>query len=238
MESLANEGIVLLIEDEKGIRSFVRAFLGAQGLKLIEAETGHAGLAQAASHRPSVVLLDLGLPDMDGVEVIERLREWSGVPIIVLSARDAEQDKVKALDAGADDYLTKPFGVEELAARIRAALRRAVKAADEPEGQIIEAKGLRLDLANHLVTRDGQDVHLTPIEFKLLAFLARNAGKVLTHQQILRAVWGKTSSDFAHYPRIIVHQLRQKIEPDPSRPSMLRTETGVGYRFIPNREAG
>lgn len=222
---------ILIIEDEKPIRSFAKAYLQGLGMKLVEAERGEEGLSMAASHRPEVILLDLGLPDMDGIKVISRLREWTDVPIIILSARDAEAHKVAALDAGADDYLTKPFGVEELAARIRAALRRSQARGSGPAPQVLGSGELRIDLTARQVLLAGQEVHLTPIEYKLLVYLARNAGKVLTHGQILREVWGLGSEERSHYPRIYVHQLRQKIESDPARPRFLRTESGVGYRF-------
>jgi two-component system KDP operon response regulator KdpE len=222
---------VLVIEDEAPIRCFLRAYLENQGFRLIEAETGEEGLALAASHQPALVLLDLGLPGMDGLEVIRRLREWAATPIIVLSARGKEQDKIDALDAGADDYLIKPFGVGELAARMRVALRHAVTPGQASPDPVFVSGALTVDLAAHKTRLDGQEVHLTPIEFKLLAYLVRHAGKVVTHRQLLKEVWGSAREDQSHYPRIYVHQLRHKIEPDPARPRFLRTETGIGYRL-------
>ncbi|MBI5524585.1 MAG: response regulator [Desulfarculus sp.] len=223
--------LVLIIEDEAPIRRFLRAALEAAGMRCLEAGDARQGLALAASQQPDLVLLDLGLPDRDGLEVIKNLRQWSQTPIIVISARDKERDKIDGLDAGADDYLTKPFGVGELNARIRAALRRVASPA-EGQAPVFEAPGLKVDLERRQVWRQGQEVHLTPIEFKLLAYLARNAGKVVTHGQLLRAVWGTASPEQSHYPRLYVHQLRHKLEPDPARPVYLRTEPGVGYRLL------
>jgi len=231
----ASGRLILAVDDEAPIRRFLKTYLESQGYGLLEAASGRQGLDLAAAHAPGLILLDLGLPDMDGLEVLARLREWSAAPVIVLSARGQEEDKIAALDGGAVDYLTKPFGVGELAARIRVALRRA-DAALEPAGPVITAGELRVDLANRQVHVGGTEVRLTPIEFKLLAYLVKNAGKVLTHNQILREVWGRVSEEQAHYARIYVHQLRQKLEADPSRPQYLRTETGVGYRFIPHGE--
>lgn len=226
---------VLVIEDEAPIRCFLRAYLESQGFRLIEAETGEEGIGLAASHQPALILLDLGLPGMDGLDVIRRVREWTATPILVLSARGKEQDKIDALDAGADDYLTKPFGVGELSARLRVALRHSALAAQAGTGATAESVfrcgELSVDLAARRVRLAGQEVHLTPIEFKLLSFLVRHAGKVVTHRQLLKEVWGSGREDQSHYPRIYVHQLRHKIEPDPARPRFLRTETGVGYRL-------
>src|SRR5439155_16921658 len=185
----------------------------------------------AATSLPDLIILDLGLPDLDGVELTRRLREWSAVPIIVISARGKEQDKVVALDAGADDYLTKPFGVPELLARIRVVLRHLAATNSETGEAVFAVAQLRVDLARRLVTTDGKDVHLTPNEFKLLTTLIKHAGKVLTHRQLLKEVWGPSSSDESHYLRVYMNQLRQKIEPDPSRPRYLQTERGVGYRL-------
>ncbi|MDR3640566.1 MAG: response regulator [Humidesulfovibrio sp.] len=222
---------VLVIEDEAPIRCFLRAYLESQGFRFIEAENGEEGLGLAASHQPAIILLDLGLPGMDGLEVIRRIREWTNTPLIVLSARGKEQDKIDALDAGADDYLIKPFGVGELAARMRVALRHtAGTGTDKPE-PVFRVGDLMVDLAARRVHLAGAEVHLTPIEFKLLAFLVRHSGKVVTHRQLLKEVWGSTREDQAHYPRIYVHQLRHKIEQDPARPRFLRTETGIGYRL-------
>jgi two-component system KDP operon response regulator KdpE len=223
--------LILIIEDEAPIRRFLRTALEGAGYRSLEAAGGEEGLRLAASHNPDLVLLDLGLPDRDGLEVIGCLRQWSTVPIIVLSARDKERDKIDGLDAGADDYLTKPFAVGELNARIRAALRRSARLGEE--GDIIfQASGLKIDLERRQVWRDGQEIRLTPIEFKLLAHLAHNAGKVVTHGQLLRVVWGGAGPEQSHYPRVFVHQLRHKLERDPTRPQYIRTETGVGYRLL------
>lgn len=223
--------LILLIEDEPQMRRFLRAALGAHEYRLVEATTAREGLAQAASRNPDVVLLDLGLPDRDGLEVARELREWSGVPIIVLSARGQEQDKVAALDLGADDYLTKPFGVDELLARIRVALRHAAQPVGGPPEPLFEAGDLRVDLVRREVRRGGQEVHLTPTEYKLLTLLIRHAGKVITHRQLLKEVWGVNYADQSHYVRVYMAQLRQKLEKDPSRPRLLITEPGVGYRL-------
>ncbi len=223
--------LLLLIEDEPQMRRFLRAALGAQEYRLVEATTAREGLAQAASRKPDVILLDLGLPDRDGLEVARELREWSTAPIIVISARGQEQDKVAALDLGADDYLTKPFGVEELLARIRVALRHAAQPPGSPQETVFEAGGVRVDLVRRAVRRGGEDVHLTPTEYKLLALLIRHAGKVLTHRQLLKEVWGATYADQSHYVRVYMAQLRQKLEADPARPRLLVTEPGVGYRL-------
>lgn len=220
---------ILVIDDEAAIRRFLHASLDQKEYEVLEAADGASGLRAAATHNPDVVLLDLGLPDMDGVEVARGLREWSAVPIVVLSARGQERDKVEALDAGADDYLTKPFGVGELNARIRVALRHAAK--DAPREPVIEAGGLKIDLAARHVFRDGAEVHLTPNEYKLLALLARHAGRVLTHRQLLVEVWGPQYEDETHYLRVYMGQLRHKLEADPSNPRVLTTEAGVGYRF-------
>ena len=220
---------IVLIEDESPMRRFLRAAFGTQSMTLIEAPTAREGLAQVAGRRPDLVLLDLGLPDLDGLEVVRRIREWSTVPIIVLSARGREDDKVAALDAGADDYLTKPFGVDELLARIRVALRHAVQqVSPEP---VITVGPLRIDFGAHTVHRDGVELRLTPTEYRLLAVLAQHAGKVLTHRQLLRDVWGLHTEDQIHYLRVYAAQLRRKLELDPSRPRWLVTEPGVGYRL-------
>lgn len=221
--------VILVIEDEPPIRRFLRTSLGAQGYELIEAGTIKEGLQQASSRNPDVVVVDLGLPDGDGVEVIKHLREWSDVPIIVLSARGADADKVRGLDAGADDYLTKPFSMSEFMARLRAALRRRSRsAAGAPTAS---AGSITMDHERREVAVDGREVHLTPLEYKLLTALVRNAGKVLTHEQLLKEVWGPAYGEEAHYLRIYIHQLRQKIEQDPARPRYLLTEVGVGYRL-------
>jgi two-component system KDP operon response regulator KdpE len=223
--------VVLLIEDESQMRRFLRAALEPHGYDLIEAETARDGLGHAAAHNPDVVLLDLGLPDMDGLVVTRRIREWSRVPIIVLSARGQEGDKVAALDAGADDYVTKPFAVGELLARMRVALRHARQADGGPEEPVFEVGDLRVDLAERRVRMAGQDVHLTPTEYKLLAVLVRHAGRVLTHRQLLKEVWGVNAIQHTHYLRVYMTQLRHKLEGDPARPQYLQTELGVGYRL-------
>ncbi len=226
---------VLLIEDDPQIRRFLRASLPAHGYRLIESETGEDGLAQAATRTPDVVLLDLGLPDLDGIELMRRFREWSAVPVIVLSARGLERDKVAALDAGADDYLTKPFGLEELLARLRVALRHAARAAGPPAGASYAVGELFVDLAARRVTLSGTETHLTPTEFKLLAVLVKHAGKVVTQRQLLVEVWGPGATGNPHYLRVQMHSLRHKLERDPARPEYLITEPGVGYRL---REEG
>lgn len=228
---MSQGALVLIIEDEKPIRRFLCAYLESQGYRILEAETGQEGLHLAASHTPELILLDLGLPDMDGLMVLERLREWCAAPIIILSARGQEQDKIQALDAGADDYLTKPFNVGELGARFRAVLRRKQQPAGDKEEPIFQSGDLTVDLAQHRVIVRDQEVHLTPIEFKLLACLVRHAGKVLTHNQLLKEVWQRGSAEQAHYLRIYVHALRHKLEKNPARPVHIRTEPGVGYRF-------
>ncbi len=226
---------VLLIEDDPQIRRFLRATLPAHGYRLVEAETGEGGLVQAATRTPEVVLLDLGLPDVDGLEVTRRIREWSAVPIVVLSARGLERDKVAALDAGADDYLTKPFGVEELLARLRVALRHASRVDGGQSGPVFATDALEVDLSARRVRMAGQEVHLTPTEFKLLAVLVKHAGKVVTQRQLLIEVWGPGAAGNAHYLRVQMHGLRHKLEETPARPRYLITEPGVGYRL---REEG
>jgi two-component system KDP operon response regulator KdpE len=222
--------VVLLIEDEPQMRRFLRAALGDQEYHLVEASTAREGLAQAAGRNPEIILLDLGLPDADGLDVTRRIREWSSAPIIVISARGQERDKVAALDAGADDYLTKPFGVGELLARMRVALRHANHAAGAEE-PIFELDGLKVDQGNRRVYRDGAEVHLTPLEYKLLITLVRHAGKVLTHRHLLKEVWGINAINHTHYLRVYITQLRHKLEADPTQPRLLLTETGVGYRL-------
>jgi two-component system KDP operon response regulator KdpE len=222
------EPTILVVEDEVAIRRFLRAALVNQGYRLFESDTGADALQAAATRQPDVVIVDLGLPDMDGLEVIRRLREWTAVPIIVLSARGEERDKVSALDAGADDYVSKPFGPEELLARIRAALRRR---AFRDDGAVLFAVGeLTVDLARRQVAVGGRTVHVTPIEYTVLATLARHAGKVLTHRQLLREVWGPQAED-AHVLRVHMAQLRRKLEAEPANPRYLLTEPGVGYRL-------
>jgi two-component system, OmpR family, KDP operon response regulator KdpE len=222
--------LVLLVEDEAPMRRFLRVSLCTHGFRLVEAETARLGLSLAASNNPDVVLLDLGLPDLDGIEVVRQLREWSRVPVIVLSARGREDDKVAALDAGADDYLTKPFSVNELLARVRVALRHAQRAGAAADAAL-ELPGLRIDFARREVWVDAREARLTPLEFKLLALLARNAGKVLTHRQILSELWGPAHAGQNHNVRVHVAELRKKIELDPARPQRLITELGVGYRL-------
>ena len=226
-----NAPVVVLVEDEKQIRRFVRAALEAEGCHVFEADTVRQGLIEAGTRKPDLVILDLGLPDRDGVEFIHDLRGWSELPVIVLSARTGEEDKIAALDAGADDYLTKPFGVGELLARVRAALRRRARMGDDGTA-VVEFGEVRVDLANRTVERNGQALHLTPIEYRLLTVLVGNAGKVLTHRQILREVWGPSHVESSHYLRIYMGHLRQKLELDPAQPQHIFTETGVGYRFV------
>ena len=223
--------LILLIEDEKPVHRFLGASLPAHGYRLLSAYAGQEGLTRAADYAPDLVLLDLGLPDMDGLEVTRRLREWSAVPIIVLSARGQEKDKIAALDAGADDYLTKPFGTNELLARIRVALRHTVQAASASGSPVLDIGPLHIDLGRREVSVGGREVHLTPIEYRLLTHLAQHAGKVLTHRQILKEVWGPPYTAQTHYLRVFMAQLRRKIEPDPARPKLLLTEPGVGYRM-------
>ena len=219
---------ILVVDDEVAIQRFLRTVLDAEEFTVHQAETGHAALAAAAVVKPDIILLDLGLPDLDGVEVIRRIREWSPVPIIVLSVREREDDKVKALDAGADDYLTKPFGIPELLARIRASLRRTLQQAPEPVFTLGE---LEVDLARRLVTVGGTEIQLTPTEYDLLRLMVTHAGKVLTHSQILRQLWGNAYLEQPHVLRVNISNLRRKIEVDPSRPRFIITEPGVGYRM-------
>jgi two-component system, OmpR family, KDP operon response regulator KdpE len=223
---------ILLIEDDAPLLKFLRVTLSTQDYRIIEATSGEQGLRHAANDQPDMVILDLGLPDIDGVEVARRLREWSAMPILVVSARGKEQDKVVALDAGADDYLTKPFGVAELLARVRVALRHLAAANTDTGDPVFEVGSLRVDLARRDVTVDGRCVHLTPNEFKLLSVLVKHAGKVLTHRQLLKEVWGPGSLEESHYLRVYMNQLRQKIEENAARPRYLLTESGVGYRLV------
>jgi two-component system KDP operon response regulator KdpE len=223
--------VVVLVEDEPQIRRFLRATLTGQGYRLFEATTGAAGIIEVGSRQPDVVIIDLGLPDMDGTDVIRRLREWTTVPIIVLSARGQERDKVTALDAGADDYVSKPFGAGELLARIRVALRHAAGASHEADEAAFRVGELHVDLLRRQVAVGAAEVRLTPIEYKLLTTLIRHAGKVVTHQQLLREVWGPTHSDQAHYVRIYMAHLRHKLEVESARPRYFLTEPGVGYRL-------
>ena len=225
------EPVVVLIEDEPQIRRFLRATLTGQGYRLFEATTGADGLVEVGSRQPDVVIVDLGLPDIDGIDVIRRLREWTAVPIIVLSARGQERDKVTALDVGADDYVSKPFGAGELLARIRVALRHTAGASHEGDDATFRVGELRLDPLRRQVFVGDREVRLTPIEYKLLATLVRHAGKVVTHAQLLREVWGPTHTDQSHYVRVYLAHLRHKLEAEPARPRYLLTEPGVGYRL-------
>ena len=226
------EPVVVLIEDEAQIRRFLRATLTGQGYRLYESGTGADGLVEVASRQPDVVIVDLGLPDLDGLDVIRRLREWSAVPVIVLSARGQERDKVAALDAGADDYVSKPFSAGELLARIRVALRHAAGATHEGDESTFRVAELEVDLLRRQVRLRGAPVRLTPIEYKLLATLVRHAGKVVTHPQLLREVWGPSHDTQAHYVRVYMAHLRHKLEAEPARPRYLLTEPGVGYRLV------
>jgi two-component system KDP operon response regulator KdpE len=231
MQDSKPKGLILLIEDEPQMLRLLRIILQGQGYSLVEALTGQEGLMQAATRAPDIILLDLGLPDIDGLEVTRRLREWSDVPIIVISAREQEQDKIKALDAGADDYLTKPFGAGELMARIRVTMRhKALREAGQHES-IFTLGNLRVDLACRQVFLNEKEVHLTPIEYKLLTVLIKNAGKVLTHRQLLKEVWGPPYLTETQYLRVYMTQLRHKLEADPARPSFLINEPGIGYRL-------
>ena len=225
------DALVLIVEDEPQMRRFIRVSLSSHEYRVLEAERAADALMLLTSHNPDLVLLDLGLPDADGIDLTRTIRESSRVPIIVLSARGREADKVAALDAGADDYLTKPFGVKELLARMRVALRHARTAASSPDSQVLEFGEVKIDLARREVFRGATQLHLTPIEYKLLFFLARQAGKVLTHRQILNEVWGPAYANQTHYVRVHMADLRKKIEEDPSRPKLLVTEQGVGYRL-------
>lgn len=224
------EVTVLVIEDEPEIRRFLRTMLPAQGFRLLEATTGGEGLTEAKARTPDLILLDLGLPDLDGTEVIRQVREWTTTPIIVLSARDQEQMKVEALDKGADDYVTKPFGIHELLARMRTALRHVARVTDAGDS-VFSVEGFRIDLGRRQVFVAGKEIHLTPIEYKLLTALVRHAGKVLTHRQLLKEVWGPLHVEESHYLRVYMRQLRNKVETNPAHPRYLVTELGVGYRL-------
>ncbi len=222
---------ILIVEDEKEIRRFVRTALEGEGLRVFESDTLQRGLIEAGTRKPDLIILDLGLPDGDGLTYIRDLRHWSAIPVIVLSARTSEEDKIAALDAGADDFLTKPFGVGELLARVRVALRR--HAGNNQETPLVSFSDVTVDLINRRVQRNGEDLHLTPIEFRLLAELLANSGKVITQRQLLSHVWGPNYVEHSHYLRIYMGHLRQKLEADATRPRHLLTETGVGYRFLP-----
>lgn len=222
---------LLLIEDDPQIRRFLRTSLMSQAFAVFEADNGERGIIEAGTRRPDVVILDLGLPDLDGIEVVRRLRTWTATPILVLSARAMETAKIAALDEGADDYLTKPFGVGELLARIRAALRRSAAGGRDREQGEFAIANLKVDLVRRRVYVDRAEIHLTPIEYRLLSILVHNAGKVMTHRQLLREVWGPMHSEDSHYLRIYMAQLRHKLERDPAQPRLLLTEAGVGYRL-------
>lgn len=223
--------VIIVIEDDPPIRRFLRTGLSTQGFSVFEADTGKQGIIEAGVRKPDLVILDLGLPDMDGVEVIKAIRTWSAIPIIILSARSSEQHKIDALDAGADDYLTKPFGFGELLARIRVALRHAIRPMEHIHADVFVTANLKVDLHNRVVSIDEQEIHLTPIQYRLLVVLVKHAGRVLTQQQILKEVWGPSYAENAHYLRIYMSQLRQKLEADPTQPKFLLTESGVGYRL-------
>jgi two-component system KDP operon response regulator KdpE len=221
---------VLIVEDEQAIRRFLRTALEAEGLRVFDAQTLQRGLLEAATRKPDLVILDLGLPDGDGIDFIRDFRQWSATPVIVLSARSEEHDKIAALDAGADDYLSKPFGIGELQARLRVALRR--HANTQPNDPVVTFSDVQVDLAARRIVRGGEEVHLTPIEFRLLAELLNNPGKVLTQRQLLNHVWGPNAVEHSHYLRIYMGHIRQKLEADPARPRHFLTETGIGYRFM------
>jgi two-component system KDP operon response regulator KdpE len=223
--------LVLVVEDEPQVVRFLDASLAAQGYRVVAAGNGEQGLRLAAQYVPDLVLLDLGLPDLDGVEVLRRLRVWFRAPVLILSARGQERAKVAALDAGADDYLTKPFGVPELLARMRVALRHAARSGSGADAERVQCGPVAIDLGARRVTRDGEPVHLTPIEFKLLSVLARNAGKVVTQKQLLEEVWGPHSRGDAQYLRVYMTHLRRKLQPPPGRGRLFTTEAGVGYRL-------
>jgi len=219
---------VLVVDDETSIRRYLRAALSAQGFAIYEASNGQEAISAVVSNHPDLIILDLGLPDFDGIEVTRQLREWSQTPIIILSVREAENDKIAALDAGADDYLTKPFSTGELMARMRVALRRLNSAADEP---VLQVDNLKMDLSRRLVTVEDRPIALTPNEYEILRLLLQNAGKVITHHQLLRQVWGTAYESEMHMLRVNISNIRRKIEPDPARPHYLITEPGVGYRI-------
>lgn len=221
---------VLIVEDEKGIRRLLRTALEGDSVRVFEAEDLARGLVEAATRKPDLVILDLGLPDGDGLTFVQEFRQWSSVPVLVLSARDSEHDKIAALDAGADDYMTKPFGVGELQARLRVLMRRYP--GSEKNDPVYEFGDICVDIAGRQVRKGGEEVHLTPIEFRLLTILIGHSGKVLTQRQLLNEVWGPNAVEHAHYLRIYMGHLRQKLETDPARPQHFITETGIGYRFV------
>ena len=223
--------VVVVIEDDPPIRRFLRTGLSTHGFGVCEAGDGRQGIIEAGVRKPDLIILDLGLPDMDGVTVIQQIREWSAMPIIILSARSAEQSKIEALDAGADDYLTKPFGLGELLARTRVALRHWLRMPEQNPSGVFVTGNLKVDLLNRWVHIGDKEIHLTPIQYRLLSVLVQHAGKVLTHRQILKDVWGPSHTESSHYLRIYMSQLRQKLEEDPTQPKYLLTESGVGYRL-------
>ncbi len=228
---ISDRPVVLVVEDEPSVRLFIRASLASHGFQLIEAAAVSEALALAARHKPALILLDLGLPDAVGVEVVRRMREATRAPILVISARGQEEDKVAALDAGADDYVTKPFGVDELLARMRVAIRHATPTSHEAGATVLVFGALRIDEGRREVTSGGRVIHLTPTEYKLLAVLAHNAGRVLTQRQILGHVWGSQDASQAHRVRVCMAELRKKVEDDPARPRHIMAEQGIGYRF-------
>ena len=223
--------IIVVIEDEPPIRRFLSTSLSSHQFNVYEAETGKQGIIEAGVRKPDLVILDLGLPDMEGIDVIKAIRRWSALPILILSARNDERHKIDALDAGADDYLTKPFGLGELLARIRVALRHSQRPLQALHDDIFQTANLTIDLHKRIVSINAQEVHLTPIQYRLLSVLAKHAGKVLTHRQLLKEVWGPSYQENAHYLRIYMSQLRHKLEADPTQPKLLLTESGVGYRL-------
>jgi len=223
--------VIIVIEDDPSIRRFLYTSLSTHNFKVFEVDTGKKGIVEVEVRKPDVLILDLGLPDMDGVDIIKSIRSWSTVPIIILSARSDEQQKIQAFEAGADDYLTKPFGFGELLARIRVALRHSMRPYEQSQNDIFITGNLKFDAVNRVVCIDDQEVHLTPIQYRLLMVLVKNAGKVLTQQQILKEVWGPSYKENAHYLRIYMSQLRQKLEADPAQPKLLLTESGIGYRL-------
>lgn len=225
---------VLVVEDEPEIRRFLRASFDAEGYRVVESASGRRGMIDAGSHKPDLAIVDLGLPDIDGIDVVRRIREWSSMPVIVLSARTQERTKIDALDAGANDYITKPFGVGELLARVRAALRH--RAGSSPGGNVLRLGDVVVDLERRMANRRDEPLHLTPIEFRLLATLSRHLGMVVTHRELLCEVWGPTHAKDTHYLRVYAKQLRDKVEADPVRPRYLVTETGVGYRLLADEQ--
>jgi two-component system KDP operon response regulator KdpE len=229
---IGQRACVVIVEDEQQIRRFVRAALEDEGCRVVESDSAGRGVEEIAQEKPDLVILDLGLPDRDGVEVIRDVRAWSAVPVIILSARAQEEDKVRALDAGADDYLSKPFGVGELLARVRALVRRG-RAGHREGDHVVQFGDVTIDLARRIVERGGSPVHLTAIEYRLLSVLVSNASRVLTHRQLLKDVWGPGYADSTHYLRVYIARLREKLERDATRPQFFLTETGVGYRFEP-----